>query len=270
MSKKLKEIFKDTCKIFKENRDNELGKQLEKAIKNTLIVDMDKIKSYESDVITPINIEISNKSSIDEALKQSNSGKNVMVLNFASAISPGGGVKNGATAQEESLCRVSGLYQCLVNQKSFYNYHRIHRNYLYNNNIIYSPNVPVIKDNEGKILNEPIAISFITSPAVYAKYAKMFFLSDEKINSVMKNRIDKLIDFIIEKSPDCVILGAFGCGVFKNNPNIIANIFKEAIVSRSNELNSRNIKIIFAIYDKEKTGINYRTFEKILKEDTIY
>lgn len=268
MSQNLKEVFKNTCKIFEENKDNELGKQLEKAINNTLIVDMDKIKSYKSDVITPINIEISNKSSIDEALKQSSSLKNVMVLNFASAISPGGGVKNGATAQEESLCRVSGLYQCLVNQKPFYNYHRTHRNYLYNNRIIYSPNVPVIKDNEGNLLDESRVISFITSPAVYAKYARMFFISDEKINSVMKNRINKLIDFIIEKSPDCAILGAFGCGVFKNNPNSIATMFKEAIVSRSNELNSRNIKIVFAIYDKEKTGVNYRTFHKILKEDT--
>lgn len=266
MNQKLKEVFKDTCKIFKE--DMELSKQLEESMNNTLIINIDDIKSYKSEIITPINIVISNESSIDEALKQSSSGKSVMVLNFASAISPGGGVKNGSTAQEESLCRASGLYQCLVNQKSFYNYHRLHKNYLYNNVIIYSPNVPVIKDNEGNLLDKPNLISFITSPAVYAKYARMFFISDEKINSVMKERINKLIDFIIEKSPDCAILGAFGCGVFKNNPNSIATMFKEAIVSRSNELNSRNIKIVFAIYDKEKTGVNYRTFHKILKEDT--
>ena len=262
MNLKLKEIFKDTCKIFEENIG--LNEKLYKSINNTEIINMNNIKCYKSEVKKPINIEVTNNSSIDEALKQSISGKNIMVLNFASAVSPGGGVKNGATAQEESLCRVSGLYHCLARQKSFYNYHRLNKNYLYNNYIIYSPNVPVIKDNDGNLLDKPAFISFITSPAVYAKYARMFFISDKQINSTMEDRINKIIDFIIEKSPSCVILGAFGCGVFKNNPNIIANLFKEAITSRSTELNNRNIKIVFAIYDKDKTSVNYNTFLKVL------
>jgi uncharacterized protein (TIGR02452 family) len=77
-------------------------------------------------------------------------GQKTAVHNFASASTPGGGVVNGATAQEECLCRCSDLYDCLnvkENWDKYYTPHRREQNPIHNDDIIYTPNVIVFKSD---------------------------------------------------------------------------------------------------------------------------
>ena len=72
----------------------------------------------------------------------------IAVHNFASATNPSSGVKRGSNAQEECLCRCSGLYFCLSTQTmwdGFYSPHRQAYNPIYNDDIIYTPAVTVFK-----------------------------------------------------------------------------------------------------------------------------
>ena len=48
-----------------------------------------------------------------------------------------------------------------------------------------------------------------------------------------------------------IILGAFGCGVFKNNPYTVAQIFNELLKKEGFEKYFEHIT--FAIYDKSRT-----------------
>lgn len=173
---------------------------------------------------------------------------NIIALNFASAKNPGGGFRNGANAQEESIVRASALYKCLMRNSEFYEYHRLQNSPLYTNRMIYSPDVPIFRNDEGCLLLNPIKCSFITSPAVNANLARKRGISEEVIKKVMDDRIDKILTLTLEKIPKIIILGAFGCGVFGNNPDIIAKIFASNIRKRLNLLNNTNI--IFAIPDK--------------------
>jgi uncharacterized protein (TIGR02452 family) len=82
-------------------------------------------------------------------------GPGVLCLNFASAKRPGGGFLGGSQAQEESLARASGLYPCIVQFQEMYETNRRCGTCLYTDHMIYSPQVPVFRDDEGRLLEEP-------------------------------------------------------------------------------------------------------------------
>lgn len=78
------------------------------------------------------------------------------ILNFASAKHPGGGYLNGAQAQEESVARSSTLIPSLTSQiaKPFYTLHRHDPQAgYYSHSMIYSPNVLLLRDDDGEFLN---------------------------------------------------------------------------------------------------------------------
>jgi uncharacterized protein (TIGR02452 family) len=89
----------------------------------------------------------------------------VAALNFASAKSPGGGFLKGSQAQEESLARSSALHASLLRAWEFYEQHRASPSLLYSDAMIWSPGCPVFRDDEGRLLDEPRLVSFITSAA---------------------------------------------------------------------------------------------------------
>ena len=174
--------------------------------------------------------------------------ENIIALNFASAKNPGGGFLNGANAQEESIVRASALYKCLIKNNEFYKYHRLQNNPLYTDRMIYSPNVPVFRSNEGYLLLNPVECSFITSSAVNAKVARKRGIVEETIEKVMDSRINKILTLMLKKEPKTIILGAFGCGVFENNPDMVSKIFASNIRKKLELFD--NINIVFAIPDK--------------------
>lgn len=167
-------------------------------------------------------------------------GKTI-ALNFANAMFPGGGYILGGNAQEEALCRASMLYYTIRTAKSYYRRNRLHVLPTYTDAIIYSENVPILRDNSGKLLETPMLCDFITCPAVNRTFARFLF-SQKKLDTIMQNRIDKIIQLAAEKQPDTLILGAFGCGVFGNRRETVYPLFESAIARYL----PASVKIIFA------------------------
>lgn len=190
---------------------------------------------------------------------------NIAVLNFASAKKPGGGFENGAQAQEESLARSSGLILTLEEFSSFYNHNSKDKTCLYLSNMIYSHKVPFFRRDDGSMLLQPYEADVITMPAVNAGVAKNRIPKKnaiETINNIMYSRIQYIIAISIHKKIDTLVLGAWGCGVFNNDPYNVANLFKRVIQDPIFENRIKNI--VFAILD-DKT---YTIFDNILMKNT--
>ena len=173
---------------------------------------------------------------------------NVTILNFASAKHAGGGFLTGSNAQEESIARCSNMYLSLKKfQKDFYNKNKEENNPLYTDDIIFSRNISVFRNSSLDFLNSPIIINIITSPAVNAGVARERKISEQVIEQTMQNRIRKIIEVAALERTDYLVLGAFGCGVFKNDDKKVAQMFKKVLEKEGMKYHFK--KVIFAIYD---------------------
>lgn len=180
------------------------------------------------------------KSDTISAILNHGQGK-IIALNFSNANLAGGGYILGGNAQEEALCRASLLHNTIKKCKKFYWKNRLHFLPTYTHTMIYSQNVPIIRDNDGNLLKEPKLCDFITCPAVMRTFAKFMF-SNNKINQIMQERINRIIQLSTIGQPETLILGAFGCGAFGNKREIVYPMFEQAI----NQYIDDKVKIIFA------------------------
>lgn len=173
----------------------------------------------------------------------------VVCLNFASAKNPGGGFLGGSQAQEESLARASGLYPCISQMNEMYDHNRKLRTCLYSDYMIYSPGVPVIRDDEDRLLAQYYTTSFITAPAVNAGVVKeREQADDQQIESVMKERIRYILDVAAMNGHRTLVLGAYGCGVFRNDPMDVARYFQDVLVQENFRQSFE--RIVFAVLDR--------------------
>lgn len=172
------------------------------------------------------------------------------VLNFANPENPGGGVQYGAMAQEECLCRSSNLYPCLCDASVFndyYEYHRNLKNTFYSDRLIYTKDITVFKDDNDipQILPERMwfTVDVITCAAPYI--AKRKYTNSTALLLLFKSRIRNIFEAARDNKADVIILGAFGCGAFKNPPLIVAEAFRQVICEQDYFKCFR--KIVFAI-----------------------
>lgn len=153
----------------------------------------------------------------------------VAALNFASATHPGGGFLAGAQAQEESIARSSGLFHAIEGRR-MYIFHREHRDALYSDWVIYSPDVPVFRADDGQLLERPWKISILTCAAVnggalqYDDPNRM-----EDIPAVMRQRTTRVLAVAAAHDVRQLILGAWGCGAFGLDVPMMADIFHAAL-----------------------------------------
>jgi uncharacterized protein (TIGR02452 family) len=187
--------------------------------------------------------EVTNETTLSGAQRLLRLGHNPVALNFASATHPGGGFLSGARAQEEYLARSTGLYACLRNN-SMYQFHMCNYDPLYSNYAIYSPAVPVFRADDGVHLEEPYTVAITTAPAVNA--AKLAEARHAEIAPAIWRRILKVLAIGILHGHDSIVLGAWGCGAFGNDPNQIAALFERAL--RENFKGAYR-RVVFAIAD---------------------
>jgi uncharacterized protein (TIGR02452 family) len=194
-------------------------------------------------------MEVTRLSSV-EAIIRENSGLKTAVLNFASAKNPGGGFLGGAVAQEESLARSSSLYASLTKDLTMYQFNRSNTTFLYSDYMIYSPEVVFWMNDAGEFLEKPVSVNVITSPAPNKNAMLQHNRQNEidRIEAVFRQRMDKLFALALHQEVECLILGAWGCGVFRNDPVLVSRYFKEALETKYKDQFRR---IVFAIYGRK-------------------
>ena len=193
----------------------------------------------------------------------------ILALNFASAKNPGGGFLGGSQAQEESLARASAMYECINGVRDFYDTNRACEICLYTHHMIYSPAVPVFRDDNDELLPSPYQVSILTAPAVNRgalQANEPSRLAD--IAPTMLERIDRLLAIAVVKGYRRLILGAWGCGVFRNDPAEVAAWFAEHL---NGPYYGRMFEIVmFAVLDQTKGGDVIAPFHRMFPESALH
>lgn len=205
-------------------------------------------------------------------------GQRVAVLNFASATNPGGGVTRGSSAQEESLCRCSTLYPCLLGDDLWQKYYQMHRDRqdaIYTDACIYTPGVRIIKTDTGSPERLPEdqmqTVSVITCAAPNLRpqpsnsmnpcAGQAVQLTPEQIYALHTERIRKILSVAALHDTDVLILGAFGCGAFCNPPEVVSAAFRDVLPDFAHAFRA----VEFAIYCTPHDDTNYRIFRDKLR-----
>lgn len=140
-------------------------------------------------------------------------GEEPLCLNFASAKKPGGGFLSGAQAQEETLALASGLYASLSRHEAVYAYNRRIGTALYSDCMIYSPHVPVFRDEVGTLLSEPYLVSFVSAPAVNAGAVRKHEPAKvAAIETTLERRLRRILWVARVNGHSTLVLGVWGCG----------------------------------------------------------
>ncbi len=246
-------------KTNQTNRAIEHNNYIASTYQNEINESIQNTRIYDEDVyfntITKPEIEVINTDTVDALFRYH--GK-CCVLNFASYKQPGGGYLSGSTAQEECICHESTLYPILAAQdNNFYSYNRKNLNKaMYNNRAIYSPKV--VFEHNGR--RKKADVITCASPN-FSAASKYHLVSNEENKYYLTKRINFILSIIKQENVDVAILGAFGCGVFGQNPKDVAEIFKSEIYNVFGS--SNKTKFVFAIIDN--VGNNFNTFKSILE-----
>lgn len=185
-----------------------------------------------------------------------------LILNFASARNVGGGFLNGARAQEEDVCRSSGLYPTLLPHAEYYQANRQQRSALYTHHLIYSPRVPFFRGARSRhMLEPPYLASVITAPAPNAGVVRQQRQGSEAdIEEALRRRAGYVLAVAQAHGHRALILGAWGCGVFMNEPALVADAFGQWL--ESPRFAGAFDRVVFAILmaTRKDTG-NIEAFE---------
>jgi len=168
-------------------------------------------------------VQVSNETTLCAALRLVERGLRPLALNFANGVQPGGGFLGGARAQEEVLCRSSALYATLVGDP-MYDAHRKREQPDSTDWAIYSPHVPVFRTDDGTALAQPWPLSFITCAAPYAPE-----IGQPESGDLLRQRIHRLLSIASARGHTALVLGAWGCGAFGNDPHRTAVDFRQAL-----------------------------------------
>lgn len=261
-------IFEDTRKLYQT--DPKLAAAI--GVSNHMqevILESDEIIPVQPRYAEPAEIIVSKKRSFEAA--QDYGIYPTCVLNFASATNPGGGVVWGSTAQEECLCRCSTLYANLTDRevwKPFYEAHRKQSNQLYNDDCIYTPEVVVFKTDsrEPKLMHPKDwwKVNIITCAAPNLRPDRngnmRVHVSNQELFDLHVKRMRRILNIAAMKENAVVILGAYGCGAFRNPPGVVASAMRQVV----EEFRYSFRVIEFAVYCSPRDEQNYQVFQQIL------
>ena len=265
--------FKDTQRYIKENEQLREETLLAMAATTLYLEDYEafnptiKVQTAKIRVIEDTTFHCA-----QTLVNEANAEGKTAVLNFANAYTPGGGVTDGAGAQEECLCRSSNLYNCLnvpYLLKNYYKWNRKNTGDMGTDAVIYSSGVTVFKtdDNIPEMMEEEnwFKTDVITCAAPYYDSLRKKPVSMETLENVFFNRIRNILEVAAANNVDALVLGAFGCGAFNNPPILVAEQFRKLLIDRGY---GRFFKeIVFAIKRNEVRNYNYEAFQEVFSAD---
>ncbi len=221
----------------------------------------------------PANLVITPERTLGATRKYLGSGKRICVLNFASFVTPGGGVVNGMGSQEESICRISTLYAAISDKKTagaFYERHweMIRSRQMSRKNrddCIFSPGIVVIREDTFDcamlLEDEWYKVDVITCAAPDLRYddENTYEPEDEELREVFEKRWRRILSVAVLNQADVLILGAFGCGAFYNPPEVVAQAFSNVY----DEFSHCFEVVEFAVFAMCEDTENYQAFSGI-------
>ena len=208
-----------------------------------------------------VPVRTENIATVEAVRRLTEEGKEkIGVLNFASAKNPGGGFINGAMAQEESLAASSTLYRTLTVHEEYYRENRAQRSMMYTNYAIYSPDVVFFRDGRFQLVEKPFKASVLTLPAVNMGQVLLKGEDSAEAERVMRRRMKLALAIFARQGARNLVLGAYGCGVFRNDPKKIAAWWKELL---EDEGMGQYFDFIFhAVLDQSKNRECISAFER--------
>lgn len=253
-------------------RNISLDKVVQPAIRQSKLYKPDWQEKVSVKINNSPKISVTRESTLEAACRLEDDETKVCVLNFASAYYPGGAFLSGAIAQEESLARSSALYHTLIEHPEYYEMNKRAENDhdgFYTNYVIYSPDVPVIKNDRGEWLEDLYTMCVVTSPAPnYSSFMSSIKndadpSEEEKseFNTVFYNRMIHVLKIMAHNGHKVIVLGAWGCGVFGNDPWNVAKMFQKALKECP-----YFDDVVFAIYASPDSE-TYKAFEQTFTED---
>lgn len=268
-------VFEDTMNWVKN--DSDLADSIVEAKKKTKIFWEDDYPVFECDELYDTEITVSKDRSYEAAmkLKKSMPDSKIAVMNFANAFHAGGGVTKGSSAQEECLCRTSTLYPLLYRRSlrdTFYKHHHTLNTSKASDALIYTEGVIICKTDEDLPKRMPkedwVSVDVITvaAPDLRTKsniHAALVgngtYMNDAELFGYHVKRAIHILTCAAAKGADTLVLGAFGCGAFQNNPEVVAHAYKIALA----EFPKVFKRIEFAVYCSPKDQTNYDIFSKM-------
>lgn len=156
------------------------------------------------------HVRFENNTTLLAAQQMLQQGQRPLVLNLASGKEPGGHFLKGGRAQEETLCRASTLYPHLTGHP-MYAFNDTQPKGQFSDWAIYTPAVQVFRTDDGQWLNQPWYIDVLTCAAPVA-----FQVSEPR--AILKQRIFRMLRACQVFGHRDLLLGAWGCGAYKNDP----------------------------------------------------
>lgn len=269
------EIFKDTQAFYNENEI--LKDAIKESKKNSKFYDENDYPDLNSQNRI-CKITVSGERTFESAirLQKENPGQKVAVLNFASAINPGGGVVHGAGAQEECLCRTSTLYPLLNNtemKKMYYTPNKETGDNIHTDAVIYTPGVIICKTDTAFPERIPetefktVDVLTCAAPNLNEKDSRRYSgdggmqgsISLDEEYAIHFKRCKHILSVAVANGIDILVLGAFGCGAFKNDPATVARAMHDACKKYSNYFDIINFAVV---KNGNRTNENLRIFSE--------
>ncbi|WP_330454871.1 MULTISPECIES: TIGR02452 family protein [unclassified Streptomyces] len=271
MSARLRGIARETENIVEagsyrtvNGRENSIEKDVAAALAGTRLYGPEPVPVAVLDRDRTPAIEVTGESSLEAASRMTRERPGrIAVLNYASARNPGGGYLNGAQAQEEALCRASALYATLLRVPDFYAHHRAERSVFYTDRVIHSPGVPVFRDDRGRLLDTPYTVGFLTSPAPNAGVIRARTPQEaHRVPAALAARAERVLEVAAVCGYRRLVLGAWGCGVFQNDPAVVAGAF-HALLTGEGRFAGHFEQVVLGILGRQEDSPTRVAFDRV-------
>lgn len=206
--------------------------------------------------LPPIYVYNEDVLSVASKLINEDRKSSVAIQNLASQKRPGGGWEEGSDAQEESISRRTTLCLSLTNNPK-----KSRPLYPLEDHMLYSPNVRVISLDDGVYLPDEkrFTVSVLSCPALNMRGQGKQDKMTEQQFAETKDRIFTMLMCAKKHRHQRLVLGAMGCGVFKNPVMDVINAYRQ-VLGENDWSCFRDIH--FAILDRNQGCPLFQAFQK--------